>query len=196
VDSPIPPGLTHGFLVLSETADFLHKTTAYYAPQAARSLRWDDARLAIAWPDAGVPVVLSDKDAAAPSLAGYETKADQRPSTAGLSSSPKSELAAPGPAHQFGLRRAHVDWVNSEADRRSVRAVGLKLARESVNTRLRCVGRDEMPLSRSPIEPQRILDPSADVALPTKHPHAPCALRWHPSVPISRANLCRSCAPP
>ena len=64
----IPPGLAHGFLVLSESADFLYKTTAYYAPQAERSLRWDDARLAIAWPSIDVPVVLSDKDAAAPGL--------------------------------------------------------------------------------------------------------------------------------
>ena len=65
----IPPGLAHGFLVLSDTADFLYKTTDYYAPQAERSLRWDDERLAIAWPDAGVPVVLSAKDAAAQGLA-------------------------------------------------------------------------------------------------------------------------------
>ena len=65
----IPPGLAHGFLVLSETADFLYKATAYYAPQAERSLRWDDARVAIAWPDTGVPVVLSAKDVAAPGLA-------------------------------------------------------------------------------------------------------------------------------
>ena len=64
----IPAGLAHGFLVLSESADFLYKTTEYYAPHAERSLRWDDERVAIAWPDVGVPVVLSEKDAAAPSL--------------------------------------------------------------------------------------------------------------------------------
>ena len=64
----IPPGLAHGFLVLSESADFLYKTTEYYAPQAERSLRWDDARLAIEWPSIGMPVVLSGKDAAAPGL--------------------------------------------------------------------------------------------------------------------------------
>ncbi len=64
----IPPGLAHGFLVLSESADFLYKTTAYYAPQAERSLRWDDPGLAIEWPSVGVPVVLSGKDAAAPRL--------------------------------------------------------------------------------------------------------------------------------
>ena len=64
----IPAGLAHGFLVLSDSADFLYKTTAYYAPHAERSLRWDDARVAIAWPDVGVPVVLSAKDCAAPDL--------------------------------------------------------------------------------------------------------------------------------
>ena len=64
----VPPGLAHGFLVLSESADFLYKTTDYYAPQAERSLRWDDPQLAIAWPDTGMPPVLSGKDAAAPNL--------------------------------------------------------------------------------------------------------------------------------
>ena len=64
----VPPGLAHGFLVLSESADFLYKTTDYYAPQAERSLRWDDPELAIAWPDTGMPPVLSGKDAAAPNL--------------------------------------------------------------------------------------------------------------------------------
>ena len=64
----IPPGFAHGFLVLSESADFLYKTTDYYAPHAERSLRWDDEQLGIAWPDVGVPLVLSAKDAAAQSL--------------------------------------------------------------------------------------------------------------------------------
>ena len=64
----IPPGLAHGFLVLSDSAEFLYKTTDYYAPQAEASLRWDDPELAIAWPDTGVPPVLSAKDAAAPGL--------------------------------------------------------------------------------------------------------------------------------
>ena len=65
----IPPGLAHGFLVVSEHADFLYKTTGYYVPQAERSLRWDDADVAIAWPDVGVPVTLSAKDQVAPGLA-------------------------------------------------------------------------------------------------------------------------------
>ena len=58
----IPPGLAHGFLVTSESADFLYKATAYYEPTAERSLRWDDAELAIAWPDLGAKPVLSAKD--------------------------------------------------------------------------------------------------------------------------------------
>jgi dTDP-4-dehydrorhamnose 3,5-epimerase len=65
----IPPGLAHGFLVMSESADFLYKTTDYYAPSAEKSVRWNDPELAIAWPDIGVPFVLSDKDARAPLLA-------------------------------------------------------------------------------------------------------------------------------
>ena len=68
----IPPGLAHGFLVLSDSADFLYKTTEYYAPHAERSLRWDDPRLAIEWPSTGVPMVLSGKDAAAPGLDGLD----------------------------------------------------------------------------------------------------------------------------
>lgn len=64
----IPPGLAHGFLVLSETADFLYKTTDYYAPQAEGAIRWDDPDLAIAWPDVGMAPQLSAKDAAASSL--------------------------------------------------------------------------------------------------------------------------------
>ena len=65
----MPPGLAHGFLVLSDSADFLYKTTAYYEPKAERSLRWDDPTLAIAWPDVDTPPVLSAKDAAAPGFA-------------------------------------------------------------------------------------------------------------------------------
>jgi dTDP-4-dehydrorhamnose 3,5-epimerase len=65
----IPPGFAHGFLVLSDRADFLYKTTAYYAPQAEASLRWDDPALAIGWPLHGAAPLLSGKDVAAPSLA-------------------------------------------------------------------------------------------------------------------------------
>ena len=70
----IPPGLAHGFLVLSESADFLYKTTDYYAPQAERSLHWADPDLAIAWPDVGAAPTLSAKDALAPRLSEIGTK--------------------------------------------------------------------------------------------------------------------------
>jgi dTDP-4-dehydrorhamnose 3,5-epimerase len=65
----IPAGLAHGFLVISDSADFLYKTTDYYAPQAERAVKWDDPDLAIAWPEIGVTPMLSPKDAVAPSLA-------------------------------------------------------------------------------------------------------------------------------
>ena len=58
----IPPGLAHGFLVLTETAEFLYKTTDYYAPAAERCIRWDDPELAIDWPLTDPPLV-SAKDA-------------------------------------------------------------------------------------------------------------------------------------
>jgi dTDP-4-dehydrorhamnose 3,5-epimerase len=58
----VPPGLAHGFLVLSEKADFLYKTTDYYAPQHERSLLWNDGTLKIEWPDIGMSPVLSMKD--------------------------------------------------------------------------------------------------------------------------------------
>jgi dTDP-4-dehydrorhamnose 3,5-epimerase len=64
----IPPGLAHGFLVLSESADVQYKTTDYYAPGAEVGIRWDDPALAIGWPDAGAPYVLSAKDQVAPVL--------------------------------------------------------------------------------------------------------------------------------
>lgn len=64
----VPPGLAHGFLVLSESADFLYKTTDYYAPAYERSIAWDDPAIGIEWPLFGATPVLSAKDAAAPSL--------------------------------------------------------------------------------------------------------------------------------
>lgn len=64
----IPPGLAHGFVVLSDSADFLYKATAYYAPESEGSVRWNDPDLAIAWPDLGMAPLLSPKDAAAPLL--------------------------------------------------------------------------------------------------------------------------------
>jgi dTDP-4-dehydrorhamnose 3,5-epimerase len=59
----IPPGFAHGFLVLSESADFLYKTTDYYAPEHERVIAWNDPDLGIRWPLAGTPT-LSARDAA------------------------------------------------------------------------------------------------------------------------------------
>ena len=56
----VPPGFAHGFLVLSDLADFLYKTTDYYAPQYERSILWNDSDLNIDWP-IGEPI-LSNKD--------------------------------------------------------------------------------------------------------------------------------------
>ncbi|WP_374434345.1 dTDP-4-dehydrorhamnose 3,5-epimerase [Inhella sp.] len=58
----IPAGFGHGFLTLSDSADFLYKTTDYYAPQAEGCVRWDDADIGIQWPDVGVAPMLADKD--------------------------------------------------------------------------------------------------------------------------------------
>ena len=64
----IPPGLAHGFLVTSDSADFLYKTTDYYAPAAEGSIRWDDPAVGIKWPLGDMKPALSAKDAAAPTL--------------------------------------------------------------------------------------------------------------------------------
>ena len=70
----MPPGFGHGFLVLSETAEFEYKCTDYYAPQYDRSIRWDDPDIGIEWPllDGAQPT-LSSKDADAPFLNEAET---------------------------------------------------------------------------------------------------------------------------
>ena len=57
----VPPGFAHGFLVLSDTAEFLYKTTDFYAPQHECCLKWDDASVGIKWPLQGAPL-LSAKD--------------------------------------------------------------------------------------------------------------------------------------
>jgi len=59
----IPPGLAHGFLVVSDTADFLYKTTDFYAPEHERCIIWNDPGLDIHWP-LSEPPILSGKDAA------------------------------------------------------------------------------------------------------------------------------------
>ena len=57
----VPPGFAHGFVVLSDSADFLYKTTDYYAPKYERSILWDDPTIGIDWPIEGEPQ-LSAKD--------------------------------------------------------------------------------------------------------------------------------------
>lgn len=59
----IPPGFAHGFVVLSASADFLYKTTDYWAPEHERCIAWNDPDLAIDWPLAGLTPQLSAKDA-------------------------------------------------------------------------------------------------------------------------------------
>jgi dTDP-4-dehydrorhamnose 3,5-epimerase len=62
----VPPGFAHGYLVLSDAADFLYKVTDFWAPEHERAIRWDDPALGIRWPlPAGVQPTLSAKDAAA-----------------------------------------------------------------------------------------------------------------------------------
>lgn len=60
----VPPGFGHGFLVLSEQAEFLYKTTDYYAPEYERTVLWNDPDLAIAWPLGDRTPILSEKDQA------------------------------------------------------------------------------------------------------------------------------------
>ena len=71
----VPPGLAHGFLVLSQSADFLYKTTDYYAPAHERCIVWDDPAIGIDWPLAAHGLkapLLSDKDRAGLPLARAE----------------------------------------------------------------------------------------------------------------------------
>jgi dTDP-4-dehydrorhamnose 3,5-epimerase len=74
----VPPGFGHGFVVLSEFADFLYKTTALYAPQWDRGVRWDDPAIAIEWPLAAANIsapLLSAKDQVQPLLNDAEVYA-------------------------------------------------------------------------------------------------------------------------
>src|SRR5205085_11582952 len=58
----VPPGFAHGFMVLSDSADFLYKATDYYAPEHERCVAWNDPVLSIRWPEIGVSPQLSAKD--------------------------------------------------------------------------------------------------------------------------------------
>jgi dTDP-4-dehydrorhamnose 3,5-epimerase len=68
----VPPGFGHGFVVTSDSADFLYKTTDYYAPAFERCVAWDDSSIGIEWPDIGMAPLLSAKDAAGLALADTE----------------------------------------------------------------------------------------------------------------------------
>ncbi|NES94919.1 MAG: dTDP-4-dehydrorhamnose 3,5-epimerase [Desertifilum sp. SIO1I2] len=68
----VPEGFAHGFLVISQSAEVLYKTTDYYAPQHERSILWDDPDLAIAWPLSGEVPTLSAKDKAGQRLKDAE----------------------------------------------------------------------------------------------------------------------------
>ena len=67
----IPPGFAHGFVVLSESAEFLYKTTDYWAPEHERCIAWNDPAIGIVWPMEGAPL-LSTKDQRGLSLAAAE----------------------------------------------------------------------------------------------------------------------------
>jgi len=67
----VPAGFAHGFLVLSESADFLYKTTDYYAPAHERCIAWNDPKISITWPE-GITPMLSAKDQQGISLAAAE----------------------------------------------------------------------------------------------------------------------------
>ena len=68
----VPEGFGHAFVVLSETADFLYKTTDYYHPESERCIRFDDPELAIEWPTLPVEIALSEKDQAGSQLSEAE----------------------------------------------------------------------------------------------------------------------------
>lgn len=68
----IPPGFAHGFLVISEVAELLYKTTDYYSAEYERAIRWNDSDLKIDWPLEGIDPILSPKDSAAPAFKAAE----------------------------------------------------------------------------------------------------------------------------
>lgn len=67
----VPPGFGHGFLVLSQSADFLYKATDFYAPEHERAIRWNDSDIGVVWPQT-TELILSEKDADAVNLAEAE----------------------------------------------------------------------------------------------------------------------------
>jgi len=71
----VPPGFAHGFLTLSDTAEFLYKTTDYYSPEHERCIRWDDGEVGVEWPLLKDPV-LSGKDLAGDSFSAAMVYSD------------------------------------------------------------------------------------------------------------------------
>jgi len=69
----VPAGFAHGFVVLSESADFLYKTTDYYSPEHERCLLWNDPSVGVVWPIEDLPILLSAKDQAGLSFHVCET---------------------------------------------------------------------------------------------------------------------------
>jgi dTDP-4-dehydrorhamnose 3,5-epimerase len=69
----VPPGFAHGFLVLSDSAEFLYKTTDYYAPEHERTLLWNDPAVGVEWPLGGAAPILKPKDATGTPLAQADT---------------------------------------------------------------------------------------------------------------------------
>jgi dTDP-4-dehydrorhamnose 3,5-epimerase len=68
----IPPGFAHGFVVLSETADFLYKTTEFYEPAQERVIRYDDPDLGISWPLPAASLSVAPRDSAGPALSNAD----------------------------------------------------------------------------------------------------------------------------
>lgn len=73
----VPPGLAHGFCVLSDTVDFAYKCTEYYMPENDAAIRWNDSDIGVDWPLKEIIPLLSDKDERAPFLG--ELTADRLP---------------------------------------------------------------------------------------------------------------------
>ncbi|MFD1508060.1 dTDP-4-dehydrorhamnose 3,5-epimerase [Lacimonas salitolerans] len=69
----VPAGFAHGFMTLMPETEIIYKCSDYYAPETEGALRWDDAEIGIDWPLAGIEAVISDKDAAAPGIAGFDS---------------------------------------------------------------------------------------------------------------------------
>ncbi|WP_135506642.1 dTDP-4-dehydrorhamnose 3,5-epimerase [Roseovarius aestuariivivens] len=69
----VPAGFAHGFMTLMPDTEIIYKCSDYYAPETEGALRWDDPDIGIEWPLSGITPVISDKDAAAPGIAGYDS---------------------------------------------------------------------------------------------------------------------------